>query len=99
MGVGDDRFTSNTIVTVVNVKNTSTLLLPSNPERKMFFIFSDIGAKVYFAFKLTCSVNSASFFINGPDYFQWQHPRYFYTGPVSAIRASGASDVVVTEFT
>lgn len=98
MAIGDDRYTNICLVSVVNVKNTSTLVMPPNPERKMFFISNDVGAKIYFAFKPICTVGSASFFINGPDYFQWQHPRYFYTGPVSAIRTSGNSDVVVTEF-
>lgn len=96
--IGDDRYSSLVKVTVIHVTNISIVVLPANPERKMFFISHDSAGQVYFCFKQAASVGSATLFIDSKTNYQWPFTRYFYTGPISAIRASGNSDIVVTEF-
>lgn len=96
--MSDDLYAANCLHKVITVTNVSTVVSPKNPERKIFFISHDSAGKVYFSFNSTCTINSASFFINANETWQWSHPKIFYTGPISAIRASGSSPIVFTEF-
>lgn len=96
--IGDDFYAADCLHKVITVTNVSTVISAKNPQRKMFFISHDNSGKVYFSFNTTCTINSASFYLNANENWQWSHPRLFYTGAISAIRVTGSSPIVFTEF-
>lgn len=78
----------------VQISNQSTQLLPLRPERDVTWIFNDSGSVIYF--KLGLGVTT-SLFTGRLQANEMSPPIYRYSGPITAVRASGTSNVLVTE--
>ena len=81
--------------TTVTLSNVSALALPANLDRRRLILANDSGTAIYVAFSATCSLAAFSFRLAANE--TYQGPMGDYTGPVSAIRASGTSALQVTE--
>jgi len=84
------------LATVV-VSTTSIVLAASNAARRRIVIHNDSTGVVFIAFAATATVSAFTYELGGNA--TYDGPLNDYTGVISAIRASGSSNVRVTEIT
>ena len=79
----------------VTVMPTSSLILAENLDRRRIVLHNDSGSVVFIMFGPVCSTTAFSFRMTANE----THLGIMgdYTGPISAIRASGTSTLQVTE--
>lgn len=86
---------SAAVHTVVTLTNASQVVLVENLDRRRVILHNDSGAAIFVRFGATCTTSAFSFRITPNDsYFG---PMGDYTGPISAVRASGTSPLQVSE--
>lgn len=84
------------IIKTQNISNTSVLIAAENTARGGLILHNDGGTKVYIAYAPTAhATNSFTLVILANDFFVMLEP--IYSGPVSAIRTTGNTPIMVTE--
>lgn len=73
---------------------TETQLLPLRAEREVVWIFNSSSSIIYYKFGPGVTT---TFYTNRLAANEASPPIYKYSGPITAIRASGTSNVLVTE--
>lgn len=80
---------------VAPLTTASVVVLPLNLNRRRIILHNDSGAVIYVKYGPVCSTSLFTFRIAAND--KYDGPMGDYTGPVSAIRASGTGNLLVTE--
>ena len=81
--------------TVITVTASPTLVLPANPSRIWWIVHNDSGSVVYLKFGPGCSSDSFTHRLTAQS--GYEPPLACYTGEITAARASGTSNLQVTE--
>jgi hypothetical protein len=81
----------------VNVTTTSVVIAPANPNRRGFVIFNNSSNSAYVSLAATSVASTCTRLVAA--FASWEMVGGLaYTGPISAIRNSGAGIVTVWEF-